>query len=119
MGIREAKTVFDFDLRVGLRVGEGRVVRHGRMRPATALDELEVLEDFRVFVDPGSITPLLLARCIEFDGVDQVRPSTLDCLTLLDLRLLEDLYRRINGYPPRRVREQNELHNKNEIAGSW
>jgi hypothetical protein len=106
-----AELFVDFDLRVGLTVGDGRVVPRGRMRAARVRDELEVLRDYRVFMDPESMTPLLLARCVEFDGVGQVRPSMLESLALPDLFLLENLYRELNGYPRVVARECHETVN--------
>jgi hypothetical protein len=73
--------------------------REGRMRPATAADEMRALGDFRVALRPQSFLPVLLARVVpELGGLPAVDVGIMERLSQRDLRFLESLYREMNGY---------------------
>ena len=90
-------TEFDFVLPRGYVDGEGRVHRTGRMRLATARDEIQPLRDPRVRNHEAYLTVILLSRVVTRLGdVDPITPATIEGLFAADLGFLQDLYRRIN-----------------------
>lgn len=88
---------FLFTLPRGFVDEAGSVYRNGRMRLATALDEIESVEHPRVQEKPSFLPILLLARVIELEGVTAVTPRTVASLFAADLTYLQDLYLRLNG----------------------
>jgi hypothetical protein len=93
------RTEFDFELPRGYVDASGAVHRVGRMRLATARDELLPLHDDRVRENPAYLTVVLLARVVtqlgELDESD-IHPGVMENLFASDLAFLQDLYRRIN-----------------------
>jgi hypothetical protein len=76
---------------------EGRIHREGRMRPATARDEVAPLQDHRVKTNPAYLTVILLARVVtKLGDLDQVYPQIIEDLPVADFAFLQSLYRRIN-----------------------
>ncbi len=74
--------------------------REGWMRPATALDEMRVLGDFRVHLRPQAFLSVLLARVItRLGSIERVDAGVIDRLCEEDRQGLERLYRTCNGYP--------------------
>jgi len=93
------QTEFDFELPRGLVDKTGTVHRHGRMRLATARDELLPLSDERVKLNPAYLTVLLLSRVITKLGplgAEDISDMVIERLFATDLAFLQDLYRRIN-----------------------
>lgn len=96
----ELRTEFDFVLPRGFVDASGTVHRTGRMRLATARDELLPLHDDRVRANPPYLTVVLLARVITQLGTleaDYVTAQIVENLFASDLAFLQDLYRRINS----------------------
>lgn len=92
------QTEFLFTLPRGFVDESGVVHRNGRMRLATALDEIEAVEHPRVHEKPSFLPALLLARVItQLEGVTAVTPRTIASLFAADLVYLQDLYLRLNG----------------------
>jgi hypothetical protein len=94
------RTEFDFVLPRGFVDASGTVHRAGRMRLATARDELLPLHDDRVRANPPYLTVVLLARVITRLGdleADAVTAQVVENLFASDLAFLQDLYRRINS----------------------
>lgn len=90
-------TEFPFVLPRGYVDGEGEVHRAGRMRLATARDEIQPLRDPRVRNHEAYLTVILLSRVItQLGTVDPITPATIEGLFAADLGFLQDLYRRIN-----------------------
>jgi hypothetical protein len=90
-------TEFGFVLPRGYVDDEGRVHREGRMRLATARDEISTQVDLRVRQNPAYLTVLLLARTVTRLGtVPEVDASVVENLFASDLAFLQDLYRRLN-----------------------
>ena len=56
------KTVFEFVLPQGYVDGQGQVHRQGQMRLATALDEVQSMEDVRVQQNDAYLPIVLLSR---------------------------------------------------------
>jgi hypothetical protein len=93
------QTEFDFELPRGLVDKRGNVHRNGRMRLATARDELLPLNDERVRHNPAYLTVILLSRVVTKLGTleeEDITVSTIENLFATDLAFLQDLYRRVN-----------------------
>jgi hypothetical protein len=88
---------FAFTLPRGYVDAEGAVHREGRMRLATARDEITVQADLRVRQNPAYLTVLLLQRTLTGLGtLTDVDTRVVENLFASDLAFLQDLYRRIN-----------------------
>lgn len=99
MAVAGLQTEFDFELPRGLVDKRGNVHRTGRMRLATARDELLPLNDERVRHNPAYLTVILLSRVVTKLGTweeDDITVSTIENLFATDLAFLQDLYRRVN-----------------------
>ena len=94
-------TEFSFVLPRGYINGAGQVQREGRMRLATALDEIETLQDPRAQANEAYLPVLLLSRVIiQLGNLPRVTPQVVAGLFAIDLAYLEDLYQRINSPEP-------------------
>ncbi|MBB5802168.1 hypothetical protein F4560_001936 [Saccharothrix ecbatanensis] len=92
------RTEFDFELPRGYVDAEGVVHRHGRMRLATARDELRPQIDLRVKENPGYLSVLLLSMVItELGAVEEVNVGVVERMYATDIAFLQDFYRRINS----------------------
>jgi hypothetical protein len=92
------QTEFDFVLPRGFVAGDGRLLRNGRMRLATALDEIEALQDPRVQHNEAYLPVVLLSRVIvRLGDLTQVTPQTIEKLFAADMAYLEDVYQRLNS----------------------
>lgn len=68
------------------------------MRLATALDEIEAVQDPRVQANDAYLPVLLLSRVItQLGTLPAVTPQVVAGLFVIDLAYLEDLYQRINS----------------------
>ena len=95
------QTDFPFTLPRGYIDGSGGIHREGRMRLATALDEINALQDPRVVANEAFLPVLLLSRVVQTLGTLQaIMPDTIAGLYVIDLAYLEDLYQRINSADP-------------------
>ncbi|HLI05066.1 MAG TPA: hypothetical protein VKV40_00690 [Ktedonobacteraceae bacterium] len=91
------QTEFEFTLPRGYIDARGNLHRHGTMRLATALDEIEPLQDARVRANEAYLSILLLSRVITRLGdIGQVSPSVLEGLFAADIAYLQDLYIQVN-----------------------
>lgn len=92
------QTEFSFVLPRGYVDGNGQAQREGVMRLATALDEIEALEDARVQTNDAYLPVVLLSRVvIRLGSVPQVTPQVIERLFAADMAYLEDLYLRLNS----------------------
>ncbi|QFZ21386.1 hypothetical protein [Saccharothrix syringae] len=92
------RTEFDFELPRGYVDPEGVVHRHGRMRLATARDELRPQIDLRVKENPGYLSVVLLSQVITRLGtVREVHAGVVEQMYATDIAFLQDFYRRINS----------------------
>ena len=92
------RTEFDFVLPRGYVDDEGNVHREGRMRLATARDEILPQRDPRVRENEAYLTVILLSRVVtRLGSIGQVTPATIEGLFASDLAFLQDLYRRVNS----------------------
>src|SRR5207248_8801840 len=75
----------------------GNLHRRGTMRLATALGEVEPLQDARVRANEAYLSILLLSRVITRLGdIRQISPAIVEKLFSADMVYLQDLYIRVN-----------------------
>jgi hypothetical protein len=92
------QTEFDFTLPAGYLDEANRLHREGRMRLATAADEILPLKDPRVQSNPAYLVVILLARVIVRLGtLEAINPKVIEGLFAADLGYLQDFYNRINS----------------------
>jgi hypothetical protein len=92
------QTEYDFVLPKGYVDRSGSVHRNGRMRLATAGDEILPLGDRRVQSNAAYLTVIVLSRVVvKLGSIDDVSPDTIESLFAEDFAYLQELYRRING----------------------
>jgi len=92
------QTEYEFTLPKGYVDESGRLHRNGRMRLATAYDELESMEHPAVREKPTYLPVLLLARVVTRLGdISPVTPKVIARLFTSDLAYLQDMYLRLNG----------------------
>ena len=90
----------EFTLPQGYVDASGTVHRDGRMRLATARDELAPLIDRRVVQNRAYLVVLLLARVVtRLGSVPAVTPEVIEGLYATDFSYLQGLYRRLNLDP--------------------
>lgn len=90
-------TEFTFELPRGYVDGRGKAHRRGRMRLATARDEILPQTDPRVRDNPAYLTVVLLSRTVVSLGdLERIDTYVIEDLFAADLAFLQDLYRRIN-----------------------
>ncbi|MBQ4481668.1 MAG: phage tail assembly protein [Lachnospiraceae bacterium] len=95
------ETVYDFTLPKGYLDGNGELHKRGRMRLATAGDEISATRDPRVLSNPSYLTIVILSRVItEIEGVDSISATLIEKLFTADLAFLQDMYQRINDIEP-------------------
>jgi hypothetical protein len=93
------QTEFDFTLPRGYIDRSGTVHRKGRMRLATALDEIAPLRDPRVRQNQAYHTVILLARVITSLGtLPAIDTGVIEGLFTADLAFLQELYRSKNEF---------------------
>ncbi|MBK0866978.1 MAG: hypothetical protein IJH84_06675 [Saccharopolyspora sp.] len=89
---------FDFELPRGYLHTDGTVHRHGRMRLATARDELRPQIDLRVKENPAYLSVVLLSQVITRLGdLTSVHAGLVENMYATDIAFLQDFYRRINS----------------------
>ncbi len=94
-------TVYDFDLPKGYVDSAGVVHKRGKMRLATAGDEIAATKDPRVLANPSYLTVAILAKVIvELEGMDAIVPNIIERFFTADLAFLQDMYQRINDIEP-------------------
>ncbi len=92
------QTEFEFTLPRGLVDGSGQLHTTGVMRLATALDEIESMQDPRVLANESYLPVILLSRVILSLGTLQpITPQSVEKLFASDMAYLEDLYMRLNS----------------------
>lgn len=95
MGILQ--TEYDFFLPLGYADESGTLHKKGKMRLATAADEILPMKDSRVQSNPAYLTIILLSRVITHLGdLKLVTPLVIEGLFAADFAYLQDMYARIN-----------------------
>jgi hypothetical protein len=96
------QTEFEFVLPKGFVDGQGIVHREGRMRLATALDEITPLRDPRVRANEAYLVVILLSQVITRLGpYNRVTPGMVEKFFSADVTFLQDFYRQLNDVDSR------------------
>ena len=91
------QTVYEFTLPKGYMDSNGDLHRRGKMRLATAGDEISATRDPRVLSNPSFLTIIILSYVVtELEGIDVINASVIQGLFTSDLAFLQDMYQRIN-----------------------
>ena len=94
-------TVYEFELPKGFVDSTGEIHKRGKMRLATAGDEISATRDPRVLSNPSYLTIVILSKVIvELEGVTAIVPNTIERFFTADLAFLQDMYQRINDVAP-------------------
>jgi len=103
------QTEYEFTLPRGYVGPDGTLHRKGRMRLATAIDEIAPLRDPRVRSNQAYLVIILLARVItKLGSLEVIDTGVIENLFSADLAYLQDFYRRINEVEPEATEEENE-----------
>jgi len=101
------QTEYEFTLPRGYVDGEGTLHKKGRMRLATALDEISPLRDPRVRSNQAYLVIILLARVItKLGSLNAIDTGVVEGLFSADLAYLQDFYRKINEVESEEVSEE-------------
>jgi hypothetical protein len=93
----EFATEFEFTLPRGYLDEQKNLHRQGTMRLATALDEIEPLQDVRVRANQAYLIIMLLSRVITRLGtISPVSLAVVERLSVVDMQYLQNLYFQIN-----------------------
>lgn len=94
------QTEWDFTLPLGYVDRSGTLHKRGKMRLATAMDEIAPLRDPRVKANGAYLVIILLARVItQLGTVEVIETGVVENLFAADLAYLQELYRQINTLP--------------------
>lgn len=92
------RTEYDFTLPRGYIGPEGTICREGRMRLATALDEIEAMRDPKVKNNPDYLSVALLSRVVvKIEGLAEITPQVIEGLFTADFSFLQKMYETVNG----------------------
>lgn len=95
------ETVYEFTLPKGYMDSNGELHRKGKMRLATAADEISATRDPRVLSNPSYLTIVVLSKVVtELEGLTMVSANIIERLFTADLAFLQDMYQRINDVEP-------------------
>ena len=91
------QTEFEFTLPRGYVDAKGNIHKQGRMRLATAMDEIAPLRDLRVKGNQAYLAVILLAEVItKLGSLPEVHTGVIEKMFSADFAYLQDFYRRIN-----------------------
>jgi hypothetical protein len=95
MGVLQ--TEYDFTLPMGYVDEAGTLHKQGRMRLATAADEILPMKDPRVQSNPAYLSVILLSRVVTGLGdVKMITPKVIEGLFSGDFAYLQEMYTRVN-----------------------
>lgn len=95
MGILQ--TEYDFTLPMGYMDETGNLHKQGRMRLATAADEILPMKDPRVQGNPAYLSVILLSRVvISLGDIKMITPRIIEGLFSGDFAYLQEMYARVN-----------------------
>lgn len=85
----DMQTVYEFELPRGYVDGSGGLHKRGKMRLATAGDEISATRDPRVLSNPSYLSIVVLAKVItELEGVEMVTTTLIEKLFTADMAFL-------------------------------
>lgn len=88
----------DFILPIGYLDGEGRIHKKGRMREATALDEIEIYNSDEVKFNQRYYDIMIFSRLItKLGDISAIDTYVIENLFEADFRFLQTIYRELNG----------------------
>ena len=91
------QTEFEFTLPKGYVDEKGDVHKRGKMRLATAADEIIPLQDPKIQQNPSYLSIALLSRVVTSLGsLEKIDKNIIEGLYTADLAFLQDMYQRIN-----------------------
>ncbi len=91
------QTEFDFILPIGYVDAAGNRHQRGKMRLATAADEIYPSRDSKVQSNSAYLPVVLLSRVVTSLGtLSKITPEIIESLFLKDYTFLQDMYNRIN-----------------------
>jgi hypothetical protein len=94
----DLRTEFEFELPRGYVHADGTLHRNGRMRLATARDELRPQIDIRVKENPAYLSVVLLSLVITRLGtITDIHAGLVEQMYATDIAFLQEFYRRINS----------------------
>lgn len=97
MSVDSFQTEFEFELPLGYIDDSGMCHKQGRMRLATAADEILPLKDPRVQSNPAYLTVIVLSRVIvQLGSSEMINTRVVESLFSADFAFLQDMYNRIN-----------------------
>lgn len=95
MGVLQ--TEYDFTLPMGYVDEAGTLHKQGKMRLATAADEILPMKDPRVQGNPAYLSVILLSRVVTSLGdVKMITPKVIEGLFSGDFAYLQEMYTRVN-----------------------
>jgi hypothetical protein len=95
MGVLQ--TEYDFSLPMGYVDEAGTLHKKGKMRLATAADEILPMKDPRVQNNPAYLTLILLSRVVtKLGDLKMITPLVIEGLFAADFAYLQEMYTRIN-----------------------
>lgn len=98
MSEQTLQTEFEFTLPRGYVDDDGTLHKEGRMRLATASDEIQPLQDPKVQSNQSYLTITLLARVVtELGTLETIDRSVIENLFVTDLEHLQAMYERVNN----------------------
>lgn len=90
-------TEFEFTLPKGYLGTDGKICKKGKMRLATAADEILPMRDPRVQQNPSYLSVILLARVItELENQKVIDTHVIENLYTTDFTYLQSFYKEIN-----------------------
>lgn len=93
----ELKKEYAFTLPKGMLDKEGNIHKNGRMRLATAKDEINAMNHPLARKMNEYVTITLLAQVIlDIDGIECITPEVIEKMYTADVNFLQNLYQTIN-----------------------
>jgi hypothetical protein len=108
--VSDLRTEFHFVLPRGYVDHTGTLHRQGKMRLATAMDEIAPLRDPRVRQNHAYLTVILLSRVVtQLGTLPMIDTGVIEEMFTSDIAFLQELYRRKNTPPEADLAEGNCL----------
>jgi len=101
------QTEFSFTLPKGYVDEEGALHKEGKMRLATAADEILPMKDARVQQNPAYLSVILLTRVVSSLGsLKMISNKVIEGLFSADFNYLQEMYNRINQNESNAIKTQ-------------
>lgn len=100
------QTEYEFTLPRGYVDNEGGIYRRGVMRLATAIDEIQAMNNVKVKTNPDYASVILLSSVISMEGMEKVAPEVIEKLFTGDFTFLQNMYETINSVEDPKIQVQ-------------